>query len=353
MIFIGFSQPASRLKVTRATIKNSKIVCLIVALVTLSLLAGCEKPMKITQEPNEPAPTIDFNTTIGSLTEIFSVDSVPVEGYGIVDGLNGTGSAECPPEIREYLKQYILRKLPEQKMNVDEFISSPNTAVVVVDGVMPAAVTKNQYFDVRVQALPGTQTTSLEGGWLYGAELKAAGSFGLTIKVLAEAQGPVFIDTLDESVDKKMGYILAGGTVLDEYKVSLALRHPDYKTAALIRNKLNEHFGPDTAKAITAGQIQLKVPARYKEQKQRFVSIVRAMYLVSTPEITTQRINSLVQELATAKDKFPSEIALEAIGNESLDKLAPLLNSSDQRVRLEHCGMHAQSRKRQGTGGIA
>ena len=88
-------------------------------------------------------------------------------------------------------------------MNVDEFINSPNTAVVIVDGIMPAAVTKNEYFDVRVRALPGTQTTSLEDGWLYGAELKATGSFGLTIKVLAEAQGPIFIDTLDRQRIKK------------------------------------------------------------------------------------------------------------------------------------------------------
>ena len=149
--------------------------------------------------------------------------------------------------------------------------------------------------------LPGTQTTSLEGGWLYGADLKAAGSFGLTIKVLAEAQGPVFIDTLEGQTDKKTGYILAGGTVLDEYKVSMSLRYPDYKTAAMIRDKLNERFGPGTATALTAGQIQLTVPAKYKAQKQRFISIVRATYLQSTPELTRQRIDSLVRELASAQ----------------------------------------------------
>jgi flagellar basal body P-ring protein FlgI len=219
-------------------------------------------------------------------------------------------------------------------MDIEAFINSPNTAVVIVDGIMPAAVTKNEYFDVRVRALPGTQTTSLEGGWLYGADLKAAGSFGLTIKVLAEAQGPVFIDTLGDKTDKKTGYILAGGTVLDEYKASMAIHYPDYKTAAMIRDKLNERFGRGTATALTAGQIQLTVPAKYKAQKQRFISIVRATYLVSAPELTRQRINSLVQEFASAKNKFPSEIALEAIGKESLGQLEPLLNSSDQKVLL-------------------
>ena len=36
---------------------------------------------------------------------------------------------------------------------------------------MPVAVSKNQYFDVMVTALPGTQTTLLEGGELWGANL--------------------------------------------------------------------------------------------------------------------------------------------------------------------------------------
>lgn len=315
-------------------IKNRKTVCLTVTLFVFGLLAGCEEQVKIPQELNVPTPKIDYGTTIGLLGELFAADTVAVEGYGIVDGLNGTGSLECPPNIRAYLTQYVLRKLPEQKMDVDAFINSPNTAVVIVDGIMPAAVTKNEYFDVRVRALPETQTTSLEGGWLYGAELKAAGSFGLTIKVLAEAQGPVFIDTLGNQTDKKTGYILAGGTVFDEYKVSMALRHPDYRTAAMVRDKLNERFGPGTATAMTAGQLQLTVPPKYKAQKQRFLSIVRATYLLSTPEITRQRIKSLVQELETAKNKFSSEIALEAIGKDSIGQLEPLLNSSDRMVRL-------------------
>ena len=315
-------------------IKCRKTTCLAVILLTLCLIAGCEEQAKIPKEPNEAASKIDAGTTIGSLAEVFAVNAIPVEGYAIVDGLNGTGSSECPTNLREYLKQYILRKLPVQKMNVDEFINSLNTAVVMVDGVIPASASKNQYFDIRVRALPGTQTKSLEGGWLYGAELKAAGSFGLTIKVLAEAEGPIYIDTIEPSADKKVGYILAGGKVLDDYKITLSLRYPDFKAAASIRDKLNERFGQNAATALTAGQIQLKVPNRYKEQKQRFVPLIRSIYLLSTPQLTKQRIDTLVQELATAKNRYPSEIALEAIGNECLDKLKPLLRSSDQRVRL-------------------
>ncbi len=302
-------------------------------LLIVFLIVGCGEPVQ--RGESELAPEIDLGTTIGSLAEVFSFEFIPVEGYGLVGGLNGTGSAECPVQVRGHLKQYILQQLAGDKVNVDELISSRDTAVVVVQGTMPTAVPKNQYFDVRVAALPGTQTTSLEGGWLYGAELKATGGLGMAIKVLAMAKGPVFIDALSPGeTNKKIGYILAGGTVLNEYKINMGLRRPDHRTASLIRNKLNERFGDGTARAVSPSQIELKVPAKYKKQKQRFVSIVRTIYLVETPEATKERISTFVRKLAVLEDKYLSETALEAIGNESLSKLAALLNSSQEQVRL-------------------
>ncbi len=316
-------------------IRHIKTICVVSILFVVFFIGGCGKPAKTGKEPNEPAAKIDLGDTIGSLAEVFSFESIPVEGYGLVGGLSGTGSSECPAPVREYLKQYILQQLTEDKVNVDELISSHDTAVVVVQGTMPTAVPKNQYFDVRVVALPGTQTTSLEGGWLYGAELKAIGGFGIAIKALATAKGPVFIDTLSpDETNKKIGYILAGGRVLDEYEINMGLRRPDYKTASLICSKLNGRFGTGTARAVSPSQIELKVPVAYKKQKQRFVSIVKAIYLTETPEATRERINTFVKKLAVSEDKYASETALEAIGNESLSKLTALLNSSQEQVRL-------------------
>ncbi|HEW79292.1 MAG TPA: hypothetical protein ENH34_04935 [Phycisphaerales bacterium] len=310
-----------------------KTVRVISILLIGSFIAGCEEPSSTSGKTKELAPKIDLGTTIGSLAEVFLFDTIPVEGYNLVGGLNGTGSAECPPQIRTYLEKYIMRKLPTQ--DVEKVISSRNTAVVVVQGLMPSAVSKNQYFDVRVAALPGTQTRSLEGGWLYGAELKVAGNFGIATKVVAMAEGPVFIDTINGSAtNKNVGYILAGGRVLDEYKISLALRQPDYKIASIIRNRLNERFGDNVARAVSPSQIELRVPAKYREQKRRFISIVKATYLAQTQAITKKRISTLVRKLAASKDKEQSEIALEAIGNKSIGKLKALLNSSNEEVRL-------------------
>ncbi len=313
-------------------IRGIKTVCVMSMLLIGFYIGGCgdggrERTLGLVLDK-------ELGTTIGSLAEVVSVDLIGVEGYGVVGGLRGTGSAECPPELRAYLEQYILKQLPEPRMNVERFISSHDTAVVSVQGQMPVAVLKNQHFDVRVSALPGTQTTSLEGGWLYKAELNQAGRFGAATQVLATAEGPVFIDTLGSGRTDKVSYVLGGGTVLDEYPVSLVLRKPDFRIANAIRNRLNWRFGPNTARAVSHRQIELRVPAEYGDRKQRFISIVKAMYLAQTREITKERIKTFAGRLAVSQDKEASEIALEAIGNESLGKLSALLNSRYEEVRL-------------------
>ncbi len=127
-------------------IRHIKTICAVSILVIVSFTGGCGGPAESGQEPNKPAPEIDLGATIGSLTEASSFELIPVEGYGLVGGLSGTGSGECPDAVREYLKQYIRQQLSDNKINVDEFIDSPDTAVVVVQGIMPTVFPKNQYF---------------------------------------------------------------------------------------------------------------------------------------------------------------------------------------------------------------
>ena len=276
-----------------------------------------------------------IDDTIGMYAEIFASDAIPLSGYALVGGLNGTGSSECPTQIRAYLEKYILQRLGGAKVNVEDLISSHDTAVVIVEGMIPPAASKNQRFDVRVTALPGTQTTSLEGGWLYGADLFEARQVGTGIKPLATAEGPVFTDSaISGSQDPRTGYILGGGTVAEEYKVNLALRLPDYRIVSQIRNRINERFGYEIAVALAPGSIELRIPTKYLEAKGRFIQLVRATYLVELPELTEKRIMAHINKLASSKDKSASEIALEAIGNSALPKLTALLNSSDPEVHL-------------------
>ena len=316
-------------------IVSRKTVWLITVILIACCVNSCGKRARMRGRSEKLIPTGELGATIGSMAQVVIPELIAVEGYGLVGGLKGTGSSECPPKIRAYLKQYILTKLPERNLDIEEFINSSNTAVVLVEGIMPPAALKDQCFDIKVVALPGTQTTSLEDGWLYGCELQLRGTFGIDTKIIANAEGPIFIDKIENSQpNTRTGYILAGGRNIEEIQINLLFRRDDYSLTSRIRNLINEHFGYGTARAISPNRIELKVPDKYKGQQQRFASVVKAMYLDHGPEVIEERINAFVKKLAISEDKHESEIALEAIGNASLGKLTALLKSSNEQVRL-------------------
>lgn len=309
------------------TIDRKSIFVIITLLICC--ISGC-------QSPGNAQGTSDLGPTIGSLVEVVYPETITVEGYGLVGGLRGTGSMECPPQIRTYLIRYIMARLSEDTISkAEDLINSPNTAVVMIQAVVPIQDSKSEYFDIFVRALPGTQTTSLEGGWLFPSEMKISGSFGITTEILADAQGPIFMDKIDNSgEDKKMGFILGGGKDLTNYKVVLVVRKPDFELTNLIRNRLNQRFGRDIARAVSSGRIEIKIPTRYNQNRRRFVSLIRALYLNETPEIARKRINYHIERLALSPDNPQGETTLEAIGNQSLADLYSLLNAADERVRL-------------------
>ncbi len=305
------------------------------ALLTLCCTGGCTSQQKAGTDTGNPA-TADLGPTIGSLATVRDFEPVVVEGYGLVAGLKGTGSAECPPAIRAYLAREIRRRLPERgTLDVEKFISSLDTAAVLVEAVLPEMPFKNEYFDVKVTALPSTQTTSLAGGGLLPAELRLPGNLGADTRALADAEGPIFIDKIGEArPDRRTGYILAGGKVLDDYKIILELRQSDFRVANGIRNLINGRFGQTTAQAVQPGRVEVMVPAQYRYRVQRFISTVKAMFLTQEPQTTAERIKTLVKRLADAQNRYDCEVALEAIGNQSLGELQVLLDSADEPVRL-------------------
>ncbi len=306
--------------------------------VVMSLVIGCAEPgssgVQATQAALPQGPD-GLGPTIGMLAEVFASNPVRVSGYGLVGGLNGTGSGECPEPIREELEKYIRQHFQDSSVNVNTLIESPDTAVVIVNGIIPPAASKGQRFDVKVSVLPGTQTTSLKGGWLYGCDLCESRQLGISIRSLAVAEGPVYTDSSDAGLlDGRTGFCLGGGAVLDEYKINLALRRPDYRIANQIRNRINERFGYDTAWALAPGSIELRVPAKYNDDKTRFIRLVGATYLIETPELVEKRIASRVRGLASGPNKDIDELVLEAIGKEAAAKLAGLLSSPDPEVRF-------------------
>ncbi len=132
------------------------------------LIAGCGEQGRAGKGSEDLIPAIDLGTTIGSLAEMSWPESIRLEGYNLVVGLRGTGSAECPPQIRAYLAKYILTQLPGRKINVEKFIRGPDTAVLLVEGIMPAVASKNGWCNEdKGQAHRPAPTNRFVDSWLW------------------------------------------------------------------------------------------------------------------------------------------------------------------------------------------
>ena len=307
-----------------------KIKLINTALIVLSaiVLYGCS-----TSEKKADSEQVTGKTS--SFAEVTSLSSVPVQGYGLVAGLAGTGSGQCPQQIRNYLKRYILTKLPKDStVTADELLDSPNTAAVKIKGVLPANALKGDKFDLVVTPVAGTQTTSLAGGRLYTSNL----TFISGRKSIATGQGPVFVDMVGVP-DLTRGYVLGGGTVSESYDVALALFKPDFRTANLIRNRISERFGDDTVNRSSASIIHIRIPPKYARQKARFLAVLKELYFNEPAEQESARATQAIADLGSHDKGFAAELSLEAIGRSQENKIAQAMTAQtpEAKFRAARC----------------
>ena len=266
----------------------------------------CKKQKtKKDEKKAETAQPVQLDKIIGDLAEVIAFNPIPVKGIGLVVGLPNTGSSECPPKIRDYLRQYIVTQVGSKgAVNPDAMIDSLDTAVVSVEGFIPPGASKYQPFDITVKALPNTQTTSLAGGRLYTSELKFVARVEETIeasKTLALAAGPVYIDSITAKSDPRSGIVLGGGKSMQDYQVTLAFYKSDFAAAAIVRNRVNQRFGKDVASATSPEVIYLSIPEQFKDKKERFIELVKSLYITTSAASEDAHINSLIKNLQTEK----------------------------------------------------
>jgi hypothetical protein len=282
---------------------------------------------------------LQLDKTVGDFAEVMAFGQIPVKGIGLVVGLANTGSAECPPDVRDYLRQYIASRVGDKKLvNPDKMINSLDTAVVIVKGFVPAGATKLQAFDVRVETLANTQTTSLKGGRLYTTELKYVGQVEDILgasKTLAYAAGSIYIDNISEpKPDLRGGFVLGGGKTVQNSQILLSIFKPDFRTAAIIRNRINERFGKNVAQAPSESIIALSPPEKFNDNKAAFLKLIKSLYISSSPASEDAYITSLVEKLKTESEKTKYETSLEAIGKSAIPKIIPLMDSNDLQIKF-------------------
>ena len=305
-------------------------------LILTIFFCGCSQP----QEPSKPDEALNPRDTIGSVAKYFATEATPVRGIGIVACLSGTGSSECPPEIRAELEKYIWQQIPKAgSVSPRLIIESQDTAVVEITGVIPALSTPIDRFDVILKPLSSTQTTSLDGGCLYTAELKemsrltSVEQFTRFSKTLAIAEGPVYTLQTDTSLPAQWR-VLGGGKAKQRSSVRLILDTPNFKAASAIRNRINERFGPKTAVCVSEVEITLSFPAKYLDQREKFLATLESLMLGGNPEMQSEYAQELIKQILSKTDSEQAEIALEGIGKPALDSLAPLLSHTDPAIRF-------------------
>lgn len=305
------------------------------AFLAVLLIAGLGCGPTANNRDRRRVDTPDLGPTIGSLAEVAPPGAIPVEGFGLVGNLPGTGSAICPPSVRAYLRSYILTQLPSRAVNVDDLINSNTTAVVMLDGVIPPLASRGDSFDVRVSLIRGSEATSLLGGWLYGAEMRPQGPGGQASRPLATVDGSLYVNLVGtDEPDLISAHLLGAGRVSNDYFAVISLPSADYALASSIRNRLSERYGPDVPRAVSPRAIEYAVPPAYSHRKGRFLAVVAATYMNESPELTAVRADWFVQQLVSGRNAEQSEIALEAIGRGCLSRLAPLLESQNEETRF-------------------
>jgi len=235
--------------------------------------------------------------TIGAQATLRGLDPVLVTGYGIVVGLNGTGSGDVPATIRAELEREMRRRGVGQEtrgmggVTPSALINDRNTAVVFVQASVPPGATPGSRFDVLVEALPGTATTSLEGGVLWTTDLHPGVRLpgGPVVQPIAEARGQIFINPFadpgrqgEDAIVRTSGRILNGGLATESRSLTLLLDSPSHARARTIVNAVNTKFPQGsndrykTARGVNEEVIEINVPASHQGDTTEFIQLLLA-----------------------------------------------------------------------------
>ncbi|MCT4555029.1 MAG: flagellar basal body P-ring protein FlgI [Pelagimonas sp.] len=202
------------------------------------------------------------NVRIKDLVEVDGVRSNDLVGYGLVVGLNGTGDGLRNSPFTEEIMSNILERLG---VNVaGEQFRPRNVAAVLVTGDLPPFARVGGQIDVTVSAIGDAK--SLLGGTLIMTPLNAADG-----QIYAVAQGTVIAGGVAAEGDAASvvqgvptaGVIPAGARVEREVEfdftqlsnLRLALREPDFTTAARIEDVINRRIGRRAATMLDAGTV--------------------------------------------------------------------------------------------------
>ncbi len=207
-------------------------------------------------------------------------------GYGLVVGLNGTGDKLGDSPFTQKSIEGMLERLGVGNLSEDA-IKTHNTAAVMVTAKLPPFARRGSAIDLVVSSLG--DATSLRGGTLIVTPLSGADG-----EIYAVGQGPVSVSgysaagaasSIVEGVPT-VARIENGAIVEREINfdlnsltsVRLALRSPDFTTAARMQDVINGVLGPGAAVMLDPGTVE--VHARGKQDVPGMMAAIENLEVV-------------------------------------------------------------------------
>jgi len=279
-----------------------------------------------------------------------------VQGYGLVIELNGTGSRDIGPDLRAHM----LAEMRKGGIGVettgfgwlspDDMLNSEDTAVVVVQGIVPQAATKGTRFDIRVMPVPGSSTTSLEGGLLYTTDLHPDLNIGRRTGdtfSIAQAKGDIFINPFSEpgaagvtSVNRTVGRILNGGIVTRDMPMKMRLFNPNHTRAGMLVGAINTRYprergmrGP-TARGESDESIEITIPPSFADRIDEFVDLLlHTTIRQANPESVAMSVRRILENNPSAEMARDAMLRWVALGTKSLSIIRDLYDHAEDRPR--------------------
>jgi hypothetical protein len=318
--------------------RGATYAALALVLVLISIGAGDSKKKKKLPEP--PPPKIDEN--VGSLARV-QVGEVPVEGVGLVIGLNNTGSDPPPSAQRAKLLDEMRKAGVEHP---EQWLARPSCSMVFIKAILPHGISTKDPIDVDIYLPPASGTTSLAGGRLLMTELQpivATAQGPKEGRVLAIAGGPIMTGEPRDPGKVTVGSVLGGGRVKADIPYNLVIKDErrSARTTKLVEDTIKLRFhqndGSDE-KGFAAGKsdnlLVLKVPKVYHHNQVRYFQVIEHLSVVDNPGLRAQRMQAWGKELLDPKTAGKAALKLEGLGSNAIPILKTGIGSTDPQVRF-------------------
>lgn len=240
--------------------------------------------------PIMAAPAADAQTRIRDIVDVEGVRHNDLVGYGIVVGLNGTGDTVRNSPFTEDSLTHMLERLG---VNVQgEEIKPKNVAAVLVTASLPPFARAGSSIDVNVSSIG--DASNLQGGTLILTPLKGADN-----EVYAVAQGSILVSGIDVKAKaaRETRGTPTGGSVPNGARIErevnfefnhrdslmLALRNPDFSTAARIEETINAALKVPVASMRDSGTVELDLRGMSDSPSRLLASIENLPVTVASP----------------------------------------------------------------------